>query len=193
MDKLSFLQQNDNLKNYYFFKNTFDSDEINKILEISKKYDTIDANVSNKIDYSYRKTKIKWLPYNDETEFIYKKLFEMIKIANKEMWNFNITNFKESLQLGEYNDEEQGHYDWHMDFGVKNSSTRKLSVSVQLSDPEEYEGGELNFHIYRDIIKAPNSKGTVIIFPSYILHRVTPVTKGCRRSLVCWIHGPSFV
>ena len=78
-----------------------------------------------------------------------------------------------------------------MDVGA-NSSTRKLSVSIQLTDPEEYEGGELNFFINKDVIEAPKTKGTVIIFPSFFMHKVKMVTKGVRKSLVIWIHGPVF-
>jgi PKHD-type hydroxylase len=104
------------------------------------------------------------------------------------MWNFNLSHFKEDLQLGQYI-EGEGHYDWHMDVG-ENASTRKLSVSIQLSDPEEYEGGELNFFINRNEIKAPKTKGTVVIFPSFFMHKVSMVTKGVRKSLVIWVHGP---
>jgi PKHD-type hydroxylase len=100
--------------------------------------------------------------------------------------------FKEQLQLSEYNGDDEGHYDWHMDCG-KEVNTRKLSLSIQMSDPEEYEGGELNIHTHAGISTAPKLKGTVILFPSYLLHRVTKVTKGNRKSLVCWIHGPPFV
>ncbi|MCK6649860.1 MAG: 2OG-Fe(II) oxygenase, partial [Bacteroidia bacterium] len=69
---------------------------------------------------------------------------------------------------------------------------RKLSISVQLSDAVEYEGGELQFMINQNIVTAPKEKGTAIIFPSFALHRVLPVTKGNRMSIVGWIAGPAY-
>jgi PKHD-type hydroxylase len=192
MNKFNFIKENNSIANYYYFENSLNNEEIDNIINISQKYDTKDGTVNNMVNTSYRNSKIKWLPLNDETEFIYKKIFNLVQIANKNMWNFNIALFKEDLQLSEYSDEYEGHYDWHMDFG-ENASTRKLSITIQLNDPEEYEGGELNFQIHRNIIKAPNKKGTVIVFPSFLLHKVSKVTKGTRRSLVCWIHGPPFV
>jgi PKHD-type hydroxylase len=68
-----------------------------------------------------------------------------------------------------------------------------LSISVQLSDPSEYEGGDLQFSLYGDrTVIAEKEQGTMVIFPSYMRHRVTPVTRGTRRSLVTWITGPPF-
>ena len=182
-----FLEENNNLINYYYFENAFNDEEINQIEELSKKYDSTDGCVGKDIDYSYRKSGITWIPQTEETKHIYIKIFELVQKANKDMWNFSLSHFKEDLQLGKY--EGEGHYDWHMDVG-ENSSTRKLSVSIQLSDPDEYEGGELNFFINREAITAPNTKGTVIIFPSFFMHKVSMVTKGVRKSLVIWVHGP---
>ena len=79
-----------------------------------------------------------------------------------------------------------------MDFGGSNS-TRKISLSIQLTNENSYEGGDLEFMINRSTIKAPREKGTAILFPYYITHRVTDVTKGKRNSLVFWFHGPPFV
>lgn len=185
---MNFIEENNNLTNYYYFEKVFDDDEINEILELSKKHNTIDARVGNEIDYSYRKTNIKWIPDTEESNHVYQKIFTLVKKANAEMWKFNLSHFKEQLQLGEYI-EGEGHYDFHMDVG-ENSSTRKLSVSIQLSDPEEYEGGELKFLLSRNTITAPKTKGTVIIFPSFFMHKVSMVTKGMRKSLVIWVHGP---
>jgi PKHD-type hydroxylase len=197
MTTFNLLKQNSNLTNYYYYGNEFTNEDIDKIIEVSKKYPIVDGNVSGQVDHSYRKSTIKWLPINDETKFIYDKIIYLLKDANSKMWNFNITNVVDSVQLSEYNagsgEEDGGHYDWHMDFGGNVSSTRKISVSIQLTDENEYEGGDLEFMIHRSINKAPRKKGTAVFFPSYITHRVTKVTKGQRRSLVFWIHGPPFV
>ena len=111
------------------------------------------------------------------------------------MWLFHITNIKDKIQLSEYKADpsgKNGHYDWHMDVG-ETASTRKISMSIQLTGESDYDGGDLEFMIHRSIIKAPREKGTVIFFPSYLTHRVTKVTRGTRRSLVFWFHGPPFV
>lgn len=98
--------------------------------------------------------------------------------------------FTEPLQLSEYG---VGHfYDWHLDMGKNDFSVRKISFVVQLSDESDYEGGELEVFssIHPDV--QPKSRGTMVIFPSYILHRVTKVTRGARLSLVGWIGGPPY-
>jgi len=193
-NEINLLNTNDNLTNYYYYTNVFSVEEIDKIKEITKTYDMEDGNVSGSIDYNYRKSNICWLPINEETLFIYDTVLKLVIDANNEMWKFNITNLKEEMQFTEYNEDpnEPGHYDWHMDVG-SGCGTRKLSVSIQLTDPLEYEGGDLEFMIHRSIIKAPREQGTVIMFPSYLTHRVTSVTKGRRNSLVFWLHGPSFI
>jgi PKHD-type hydroxylase len=181
-----------NLVNYYYYCNIFDSEQIEKIIEISKKYTILDANVSGTINHDYRKTNICWMPFNEETKFIYDKITYYAKDANKKMWNFNIPFLKEKIQFSVYEAEQQGHYDWHMDIGGGKGSTRKMSMSIQLSDPKDYKGGELEFMLHRNIHKAPQNKGDVIFFPSYLMHRVKKVTEGTRYSLVFWFHGPPF-
>ena len=76
----------------------------------------------------------------------------------KNMWNFKINTFCEDLQYAEYYSENRGQYDWHLDIGEMSSSTRKLSISIQLSDPEDYEGGELQFQTGRTVRAAPKEK-----------------------------------
>jgi PKHD-type hydroxylase len=96
----------------------------------------------------------------------------------------------EQIQYTEYYDHEKGHYDWHMDTGYGNLSQRKISVTVQLSDTHEYEGGDLQLWpggTYPLI--SPRGKGNVVIFPSFMMHRITPVTRGTRKSFVLWLGG----
>jgi PKHD-type hydroxylase len=83
------------------------------------------------------------------------------------------------------------HYEWHIDRGMQ-TGTRKLSLSLQLSDPDDYEGGDLEMWFGGEPTKASRERGMMTFFPSYVMHRVTPVTKGVRYSLVCWISGPPF-
>ena len=111
---------------------------------------------------------------------------------NGQFFDLDLYGFVEDLQYTTYNSVEEGHYDWHMDKGNLNSSPRKLSMVLQLSDPTEYEGGDLEFMMSKDPIKATKQKGIIYTFPSYILHRVTPVTAGTRKTLVVWLAGPKF-
>ena len=122
-----------------------------------------------------------------------KKLYDCVKAANTAIWNFDIVGFhqKEPLQFLRYT--EHGHYEWHIDHDSQ-SATRKLTFILQLSSWEEYQGGALQFfpnirHVSEDVL---GNKGTLIVFPVYVPHRVQPMVSGVREALVGWIHGPSF-
>jgi len=196
MDTSNILKKNDSVVNFYYFSSAFDDAELEKIKELSLNYPIKDGNVSGNIDKSYRNSEIRWITYDDTTKHIYDKCKELAITANSRMWNFHVTTVKEFLQFAEYKagltDKDHGNYDWHMDFGTGDASTRKLSMTIQLSDEDSYEGGDLEFMMHRNIIKAPRKKGSVIFFPSYLTHRVTKVTSGKRNSLVTWFHGPTF-
>ena len=139
-----------------------------------------------------RKSRVNFLK-RSEFGYMYDILFKMIQTCNDQLYNFSITGLNEDIQFTEYDESYQGHYSWHTDLGSGTSSTRKLSIVVQLSDPREYEGCEFQYKIGDDDVTVPKEKGSVLIFPSFMLHRVTPITKGTRRSLALWINGPSFV
>jgi PKHD-type hydroxylase len=97
-----------------------------------------------------------------------------------------------ALQYTVYNGSAHSNYQKHLDVG-RQFPNRKLSFSVQLSDDAEYIGGDLRFHYIKNQPEvAPREKGTVVFFPSWIVHDVTPVTQGTRRSLVGWVNGPNF-
>ena len=98
--------------------------------------------------------------------------------------------FSENFQYTIYHGIEGGHYDWHVDHGPLKLQ-RKFSISVQLSDASDYEGCDLEFHAGNRRSKPLRAlRGAVIAFPSYVLHRVTPCTKGTRKALVAWTTGP---
>jgi PKHD-type hydroxylase len=115
-----------------------------------------------------------------------------IQSANMQAeWGYPLSGF-EKVQLGKYKAENKGHYDWHIDtFAPTNDIQRKLSISILLSDPSEFEGGELQFKGIEDR-KILVNRGSVVVFPSFVEHRVTPVTKGVRYSAVTWASGPAF-
>jgi len=135
-----------------------------------------------------RKSRLQFIAPDEETAWIFKKLENAAGLANQ-YYEFDIAGFRERLQVAEYSNS--GHYTWHTDVGKDQTSSRKLSVSVQLTDGEDYEGGNLEFHSLGNL-NASRGIGSTIIFPSYLLHRVTPVTSGTRRSLVVWVHGRPF-
>ena len=109
---------------------------------------------------------------------------------NAEYFSFDLSGFHESLQLCNYYEEAQGEYKWHQDFG--GDFCRKLSLVLQLSDPSEYEGGDLQIKTNAYEATMKKQRGLIIVFPSWTLHQVTPVVKGNRQSLVAWIAGPEF-
>jgi len=183
------LNEQKSLDNYMYYRKYFSDEEIDKIFEITKDEKFQSGIAGGVVNQSYRRSNVKWIPYNKETKWIYDKLTVIVKSSNRDMWNFDLVGFGEEIQIGEYRDDELGFYDWHLDVG-ENSDYRKLSISVQLTDPDTYEGGELYFKTGKNERKADSGKGTVVIFPSYFLHKVTPVTKGIRHSLVVWITGP---
>ena len=115
--------------------------------------------------------------------------------ANDALWHFDLHCLTDDIQYTEYYADKGGHYGWHQDMGPGDMSKRKISLTVQLSDPSEYEGGDLEYFRGGDpekADKAPRGKGVVFIFPSYMMHRVTKVTKGTRRSFVLWVGGEHY-
>ena len=134
---------------------------------------------------------IKWVPQSEEFKWIYDKIGMLATTANEEMFKFDLYSMPEMIQYTEYYSTNKGHYDWHMDIGSSSwMQYRKLSVTVQLSGPDEYEGGDLQIWTGGQYpMTAPRGKGNVVIFPSFMMHRVTPVTRGTRKSFVLWLGG----
>ena len=183
-----------NFIDYYWFKNGFNSEELNIIENMTKKLDFEDAvtgeGENSKVS-DYRKSRIKWCPQSLEWGWVYNNLHDMIVEANNVMWKFDLSTMNEQIQYTEYYGSNEGGYEWHMDCGEKIQNQRKISVTVQLSDSNEYEGGDLEFNIGRKLT-AQRGIGTAVIFPSFYLHRVTPVTSGIRKSFVLWVGGEPY-
>jgi PKHD-type hydroxylase len=141
----------------------------------------------------YRICDIAWLQVNHITLPIYNKISSAIHLVNKELFNYDLTTI-ETLQYTKYEATTQGCYKKHIDmaYGDGPKDCRKLSFSVQLSDPSEYSGGELWLH-HNSTPEIANKKlGIITFFSSYVMHEVTPVTEGIRHSLVGWVRGPAF-
>ncbi len=184
-------RNNVNHFNYYYFTNVFTEQELEQIIEVGEsqpkiKATTVGEDISLEVS-DYRVSDISWLSNNPKTSWVYNRIADLAIKANSEMWNFDIWDFQDDLQYTSYYGNG-GHYDWHADLGV-GISNRKLSVVLQLSNADEYEGGELQMNTGGSILNVPKEKGLICFFPSFVLHRVTPLSSGLRRSLVTWLCG----
>jgi|TARA_R110000744_G_scaffold112633_1_gene211309 PKHD-type hydroxylase len=176
--------------NYYWFENGFSSKDISKIKTLTKTPKLEKATVINGAGKDTRNSDIKWLVPNNEYSWIYDTLMQYVQEANS-IWKFNLYSIIDDIQYTEYKGGG-GHYDWHIDIGPGSIAHRKVSIIVQLSDPSEYKGGILEINTGGGIKAIPQVKGSVVIFPSYLQHRVTPVTSGLRKSLVLWAGGEHY-
>lgn len=138
-----------------------------------------------------RITQLAWIERRAQTEKFYARIAQLVMQLNQRFYRFALTGL-ENLQYTVYHGSQGGHYDWHIDFGRQSARPRKISLSIQLSDPADYGGGELQFQVDSRPAIAPRARGTLIAFPSFFLHRVTPIRSGTRKSLVVWATGPEF-
>ncbi len=177
---------------YIYYNGLFLPHEIDRILNFWEADKIIKATLSGKDTYNdkLRKSNVMFIDNIPENDWIYNKLASLAINCNNERFWFDLLGFHQELQLTRYS--EGDFFDWHLDFGAGEISARKLSITMQLTDEDAYEGGDLQFMINNKIETAPRKKGTIIIFPSFIMHRVTPVTKGTRESIVGWVSGPPF-
>ena len=178
--------------------NAFTDEELQTIVEYCDAIGT-DAGTtfggSTKEDYEkHRVSNVKFHGRNSETAWIFDRLNFVIQAANEQFYNFNINGYAE-FQYTRY--DAEGRYDWHTDmaFGQKygnDAEPRKLSLSLLLND--DFEGGvfQVNAGKEEEALSVEMKKGRVVLFPSFMIHRVTPVTQGVRRSLVVWALGPKF-
>ncbi|WP_417685365.1 2OG-Fe(II) oxygenase [Roseibium sp.] len=140
-----------------------------------------------------RRADICWLDDQGNASWVMDRIVDAVARANRAAFNFDITEFKEKLQVAAYDESDEGHYDWHSDIGDGPIARyRKLTIVTQLSDDEDYEGGELELNVGSDVTIAPRERGSSTLFASFMLHRVVPVKKGKRYSLTSWCHGPEF-
>ena len=138
-----------------------------------------------------RRSELNWLTKNPECSWVFEKLSHVVSSLNAAYFGFDLTGFGEALQLTNYHEARQGMYTWHQDFGASGVS-RKLSLVLQLSDPNDYEGGELQLLTRGQPTSMQKKRGLITVFPAWTLHQVTPVVKGTRQTLVTWVSGEPF-
>jgi PKHD-type hydroxylase len=183
---------------FCYWEGFLDDSEINYILSRPEWHNQSDAQIGGgfegKVDKEKRRTDVSWMFPDQANAHIWEKIANIIWTANRQFFRFDLRGCYEAMQLGVYTEHDQGHYDWHIDSGLEtNTVPRKLSMALLLSDPSEFEGGELQIMRAGVPESVEQKRGRAWFFPSYLMHRVTPVTKGIRRSLVMWVGGPAFV
>ena len=190
--------QKETVHSWAYWNHAFTQEECEKIVKIAKSYNLQKAGILTKenkvaVEKKTRETNVVFLVPSEETEFIFKKLTTLVLELNQRFFNFDLWGLYEGLQFTNYV-APSGKYYKHIDkippeYG---GIIRKLSFSLQLSNPKEYKGGNLNLHLSHKKTVLSKEQGALLVFPSYTMHEVTKVTKGERNSLVGWISGPTF-
>jgi len=179
---------------YYYFEGALPPEMCDTIIELGKNKIQEEATINSDSskDSKMRKGQVAWI----RDEWLQQMIASYVSRANAEAnWNFIITG-REDLQFATYTDG--AFYDYHRDSDIEQEQYRKISVSVQLTDFSNYSGGNLMLKHLWGTTNLPMDEGvykqgTIIVFPSMILHTVTPMTEGTRHSLVQWFSGPDFV
>ena len=165
----------------------FAPEECRKVRELGESLPRTDGRAELRPD-AYRVSHIAWIEPRPETHWLFHRLAVLFSEANRD-YGFELTGFVDPLQYTVYGAEQ--HFEWHMDIGTDMSSARKLSMTLQLSEPQDYSGGALEF-MCATMPDEARQLGSATFFPSYLAHRVSPVQSGVRRSLVAWGCGPAF-
>jgi PKHD-type hydroxylase len=187
------------LDNYAYWENFLSNDEINFILAQPEWLNVSDAVVGGQHsppihNSEIRRSEVAWIGNKPEMQEIWYKLSDTVAEVNRRFFHYDLTGFHEPMQLGVYQSNNNGYYNWHCDAAPEDTRVpRKLSMALLLSDPADFQGGELQIMNCNDIpVTLEQCRGRAWFFPSWMLHRVTPVTKGIRRSAVLWVGGPAF-
>jgi len=178
----------DKVYTYAYWEKAFTKEECKTIIDIAKNKGLIKGTTTGKTDA--RLSKVSWLYSTDDLSWVFKKITDIVLNLNDRFFQFDIFGLNEGLQFTNYK-APSDKYKKHVDRAV-DSVIRKLSLSIQLTDPKEYQGGELLLYENEKGIEMKKEQGTLILFPSYTLHEVKPVTKGERNSLVSWVTGKQF-
>lgn len=192
MNNQTDLRRNPLLGNSYTIPDVFNATQCTALIELAKTqaYKSGDAKISDQAleNKDIRRSKNYFLEHNEQTDLYYQRTLAVFQKYNQLM-QFHITTL-EPLQILEYS--ENGFYNWHIDVGTEQFSTRKISLVTLLSSPTSFEGGVLEFKTTDTPFQTELSQGEAVLFPAYLLHRLNPVTKGVRYVMVTWAHGNAF-
>jgi len=189
MDYITLTENyNQNHDTFISFKEVFTKKECEKIIEIGESCNIDTSKISDDVvDTKIRNSFNSWISIDNRPK-LFNRLHDILQEANR-FYQFDIDRFDKDVQFTKYCAGQ--YYNWHQDLGPGVSLQRKLSIVVNLQNEFMYEGGNLQF--FSAIGKnVPREQGSVIVFPSYEPHRVTPVKEGVRYSLVVWVNGRPF-
>ena len=178
----------DKLNTCAYWEKVFTKEECEKIIKIAKNKGLIKGTTNKNLNV--RSNKISWLYSDDNIEWVFQRITDIVLQLNSKYFNFDLHGICEGLQFTNYkapSDKYGKHTDRCLDFII-----RKLSISIQLTDPKNYEGGELVLYGEDKGTEMKKEQGTLIVFPSFLMHEVKPITKGERNSLVTWVSGKQF-
>jgi PKHD-type hydroxylase len=181
------LQINGHVSSPLVFTGIFSGEECQRIVELSQTRRQREGTMM----YArprVRKSTIAWIDIADDSRWLYEKVWITFQAVNR-WFKFDLSGLVDEVQFAKYAVGDG--FGWHLDAGGGQTSTRKLSMSVQLCGEAEYAGGDLEFCACSQLDPC-RRRGTIIVFPSFLAHQVTPVTRGTRCSLVAWAHGPTF-
>ena len=188
--------QNKSLYEVIYARKIIDENGIRELHKLAQTINQIPAEVGDinggSVNQQIRRSNVAWITPDkcpQEMSTFFQNAFLDV---NKNYFEFNITG-TEAYQYTVYEENNAGTYNWHTDtMLVGNNDVRKISMSLLLTDPSEFEGGKLLFNNQGNIVVAEEKLGSAVFFPSWMPHCVTPVTKGIRKVLVIWAHGPKF-
>jgi PKHD-type hydroxylase len=191
----AWMFETDHVLNCAFWGGLFTPEECQRIVDfgesLSLQKATVGSDTGLVVSKEVRDSQIAWISSTADTKWIYERLAFAVTELNKQYFKFNLHGFSEALQFTRY-DAPSGCYEMHTD-RAEYGPVRKLSITLQLTDPLTYEGGDLVFYTRKPFVEASKVQGMLTVFPSFVAHEVAPVTKGTRHSLVGWVSGPSFV
>jgi len=175
--------------NFWSWADVFTPEECDSIIALGKSQELFSGEAGERGVSNYRNSSVCFFYPNAYNDWLFARMEHAANHLNDYL-GFDLHGFGEGIQFTEYV-APYGHYDWHCDTGHW-SNVRKLSITVELSDPAEFEGGDLELNATGYPAKIEKVRGRAIAFPSYMVHRITPVTSGTRYSLVVWMTGPPF-
>ena len=178
------------------WRGLFSTAELDGLVRLGDSLALEKAELSNGRGYeNIRSTRVAWVPRGPNTESVYARVEQAVLELNARFFRFDLSGLA-AMQYALYGGQEGGHFDWHKDYGRDPhdpaQEPRKLTLSLQLSDAGDYKGCDLQIRAGNLIDTVPRERGTLVAFPANVLHQVTPIESGIRRSLVIWAVGPDF-
>lgn len=190
----AWIFENDAVQTWAYWDNLFSQTECERIIQIGNSKYIEAAKVGGAsggvVDQDIRNSKVSWLFPGDNMTWVFERVTGAVLSLNQQFFNFDLTGMVEGFQFTKY-EAPGGNYGRHVDRGMM-GAPRKLSLTIQLNPSSDFEGGGFALYESEKPVEPPMQQGKMVVFPSYVLHEVKPVTKGVRYSLVCWVTGKPF-